>query len=88
MPLDPIEDRLAHFPETIEIRTAVNEYPRAINEASDGLHPRRGATVSGRLFLPEPPKRPSLLGCLGLLAHYASSSDGGRAIELLGEVVT
>ena len=57
----------------IEERARVNEHQRATNEASDGPRPPQGA--AHRLFLSAPPKRLSLMGCLGWLAQSRSPTQ-------------
>ena len=53
-------------------KTNSAERSTATNEANDGPRPPSGAAGSGRLFLPAPPKRLALLGCLAWLAQARS----------------
>ena len=56
----------------------MNKHQRATNEPSDGPRLPRGAAGGGRLFLPAPPKRLSLLGCLGWLAQPRSPTQAAQ----------
>ena len=69
MSLGHIQEQIANFVETNKQRTTVNEHPRESNGASDGPRPLRGAAAIDRVFLPAPPKRLSMLGCLAWLAQ-------------------
>ena len=75
-----------------ELRTNVKKHPLATNEASDGKRLLRSSAATGRLFLPEPTRRLSLLGSLGCAGvgpkPYAGRSDGDTSTERLSEVVT
>ena len=64
----------------------------ATKEASDDARPPRSAAASGRLVLPAPARRLSLLGSLGWTGAapkpHAGNIDGDTAIELRSEVDT
>ena len=70
----------------------VKKHPLATTEVSDGARPPRSAAASGRLVLPAPARRLSLLGSLGWTGAapkpHAGNIDGDTAIELLSEVLT
>ena len=73
-----------------KITHEVKKHPSsATNEASDGARPPRSAAASGRLVLPAPARRLSLLGSLGWAGAnpklHAGSSDGDTAIEVLAK---
>ena len=76
----------------IRIPTKVKKHPLATNQASDGMRPPQSVATTGRLILPAPTWRLSLLGSLvwagAAPKPHAGSSDGDTGIEVLSQVVT
>ena len=71
--------------------TRVSKHSLANNEVSDGKRPTRSAAATGRLFLPAPATRLSLLGSLGWVGadpEPHAGSDWDTVVDRLSGVVT
>ena len=75
----------------IRITHEIKKHPLAVGNQRGERRPPRSAAAGGRLVLPAPDRRLSLLGSIwwaGAVAkHHAASSDRDTSNELLSEAI-